>query len=264
MTDHGRHSDTGVPQKRLSGLATAARSSTSDDAARDGPTVVFASAADSDGPGAVRHARPGAVRRHLDRLLHRWWSPAAGRSRVLLVGTVVVLAGLTALLGPWRQHPEPERPPDLLAPARAAPSPVAQTAASVVVDVVGEVSSPGLVTLTGGARVADALARAGGARPGTDLHGLNLARKVADGEQIAVGVPPPADRGRGTGGDQRVDLNAADEGELDALPGVGPVTAQRIVRWRTEHGPFVSVEQLREVDGIGENKFARLADLVRV
>jgi competence protein ComEA len=263
MTDHSRHSDTGVPQQRLSSLATAAQSSTSDEAARDGPTVVFASAADSDAPDSVRHARPGPVRRHLDRLAQRW-SPAAGRSGVLLVVTVVVLAGLTALVGPWRQHPEPERPPDLLAPARSAPSPVAQTAASVVVDVVGEVSSPGLVTLPGGARVADALARAGGARPGTDLHGLNLARRIADGEQIAVGVPPPADQGAGAGGDQRVDLNAADEGELDALPGVGPVTAQRIVRWRTEHGPFVSVEQLREVDGIGESKLAALADLVRV
>ncbi len=126
-----------------------------------------------------------------------------------------------------------------------------------------------------GSRVADVLEAAGGPLPGADLSGVNLARKVGDGEQVAIGVPAGAGRRVGTG-DRReggaaarpaagpLDLNAATVEQLDALPGVGPVTAQRIVEWRTRNGRFATVDQLREVEGIGERRLGQLRELVRV
>lgn len=163
-------------------------------------------------------------------------------------------------------------------PARAALG----AGSSLVVHVVGQVRKPGLVRLGPGARVADALAAAGGASRRADLAALNLARPVSDGEQVYVprpGESPPATSGGGTGaasaaggparpgaGDAPaagtasgpVDLNTADLGALDSLPGVGPVLAQRILEWRTEHGRFTSVDELGEVSGIGEKLLARL------
>jgi competence protein ComEA len=154
--------------------------------------------------------------------------------------------------------------PVAVAGASAAPS----ARATLVVDVAGKVRRPGLVRTRQGARVADVLAAAGGALPGVDLSTLNLARRVADGEQILVGVggPPPVAGtpvGPGVTGGQ-VDLNTATAAQLEELPGVGPVLAQRIVDWRTEHGRFSSVDELQEVSGVGEKKFADLRPHVRV
>ncbi|HET7397981.1 MAG TPA: helix-hairpin-helix domain-containing protein [Intrasporangium sp.] len=161
-------------------------------------------------------------------------------------------------------------------PPRSGPAP---PDGEVVVHVVGQVMRPGLVRLRPGARVADALAAAGGTAPGADLAALNLARVVVDGEQVMVprpGQPPlappgtAADTGRGasggtgTGGtgaaarDAPVSLNTADLAALDGLPGVGPVLAQRILDWRAEHGRFTSVDELGEVSGIGEKLLAQL------
>jgi competence protein ComEA len=138
----------------------------------------------------------------------------------------------------------------------------------VVVDVVGRVRHPGLVRLPAGSRVDDAVRAAGGAAPGTDLTGLNLARVLVDGEQIAVGiavrVPPPGTSGSSGARAGLINLNTATPEQLDSLPGIGPVLAQRILDWRTEHGRFVSVDQLREVSGIGEAKFADVRGLVTV
>src|SRR6266508_4763838 len=138
----------------------------------------------------------------------------------------------------------------------------------LVVDVAGKVRRPGLVRIRAGARVADVIAAAGGAQPGVDLSALNLARPVADGEQILVGVagPPPVAGTRGVPGTAggQVDLNTATAAQLEELPGVGPVLAQRIVDWRTEHGRFSSVDELQEVSGVGERKFADLRPHVRV
>ncbi len=101
--------------------------------------------------------------------------------------------------------------------------------------------------------------------------GLNIARRLSDGEQLLVGMAPPPGQpadggvlGTPAGTSRKVDLNAATLEQLDVLPGVGPVTAQRILDWRAAHGRFASVDQLREVDGIGPARLARLKDLVRV
>jgi competence protein ComEA len=144
-------------------------------------------------------------------------------------------------------------------PGVASPSPVVL----LVVDVVGKVTRPGIYQVPTGSRVDDAVRAAGGALPGTDLSALNLARKIADGEQIAVGVPAaPATNASVPAGP--VDLNSATVAQLDALPGVGPVLAQHIVEWRDVHGRFASIDQLRQVSGIGDAKLADLRSLVTV
>jgi competence protein ComEA len=145
---------------------------------------------------------------------------------------------------------------------------------TLVVDVGGKVRNPGVVSLPAGSRVIDAIKEAGGIRPGAKTGTLNLARKVVDGEQILVGVdatpapavPPTAPSGAPGAPvpGAPIDLNAATVTELDQLPGVGPVLAQRIVDYRTQHGNFRSTDELRQVSGIGDAKFADLKNLVRV
>ena len=144
--------------------------------------------------------------------------------------------------------------------------------AELVVHVVGQVAKPGLVRLRAGARVADAIESAGGATRAADLTAMNLARAVVDGEQVFVPKPgeePPAAvapqmPGGSTAGDGSVNLNTADLDALDALPGVGPVLAQRILDWRAEHGRFTSVEELGEVSGIGDKLLSQLRPKVTV
>jgi competence protein ComEA len=148
-------------------------------------------------------------------------------------------------------------------------SPAATVAAELVVHVIGDVRRPGLVRLAAGSRVADAIAAAGGLSKGGSSGELNLARPVVDGEQIAVSrdSPPATPVGPASGGDPAsvvVDLNTATAAELDTLPGVGPVTASRILEWRAAHGRFASIDQLREVSGIGARTFELLAPHVRV
>ncbi|WP_457029879.1 helix-hairpin-helix domain-containing protein [Kitasatospora sp. P5_F3] len=132
---------------------------------------------------------------------------------------------------------------------------------TVVVDVAGKVRHPGLRTLPSGARVADALVLAGGPLPDTAIEGLNLARVLTDGEQILVGggAVPGAAPGARAG---PVNLNLATKEQLDALPGVGPTLAERILQHRQEHGPFRSLDQLRQISGIGDRKYAELRALL--
>jgi len=144
-------------------------------------------------------------------------------------------------------------------------SPSATT--SVVVDVTGDVRRPGIVVLAPGARVVDALKAAGGVLRGTDLSTLNQARLLVDGEQIVVGgeaAPGIAASASAASAPAAplVNLNTAGESELESLPGVGPVTAQAILDWRTTNGRFTSVEELLEVDGIGDATLADLAPYV--
>jgi competence protein ComEA len=137
----------------------------------------------------------------------------------------------------------------------------------VVVHVIGEVRRPGIVTLPAGSRVSDAVEAAGGLRRGGSSGGLNLARALVDGEQVVVGPDAPAEPARAAGPaspGSPLDLNSATLEQLDGLPGVGPVLAGRILDWRTAHGRFAAVDQLREVSGIGARTFEQLAPLVRV
>jgi competence protein ComEA len=141
--------------------------------------------------------------------------------------------------------------------------------ADVVVDVAGKVRDPGIAVLHQGARVIDALRAAGGVRPGVDLSGLNLARVLTDGEQVVVGVPTvagPAPSGPASGSPVTglVNINTADETTLESLPDVGPVTAQAILTWRSQHGGFTSVDQLLDVDGIGDVTLAKLTPYVTI
>jgi competence protein ComEA len=177
-------------------------------------------------------------------------------------------------------------------PATGVAGPAANTATSgVVVDVVGAVRRPGVVELPSGSRVADAVEAAGGPSARAKLASVNMARLLVDGEQVVVlrkGQHPPASGlpAAGTAGSTTasgsagaagsggaagpggafgpVDLDTATLGQLDALPGIGPVLAQRILDWRTQHGRFGSVDELTEVSGIGEATFADLRSLVRV
>ncbi|MGW0883795.1 helix-hairpin-helix domain-containing protein [Streptomyces sp. NPDC002671] len=144
----------------------------------------------------------------------------------------------------------------------------------IVVDVGGKVRHPGVRRLPAGSRVTDALRAAGGVRPGVSTEGLNRARFLVDGEQVVVGAPPgaPAPPGPVGGGGQGpadagstapVSLNTATADQLDTLPGVGPVLAQHIIDYRTRHGGFRSVDELRQVNGIGDRRFTDLRSLVR-
>lgn len=165
----------------------------------------------------------------------------------------------------------------------------ATTAVLLLVHVVGQVRHEGVVRLPAGSRVLDAVRAAGGARPSADLEHLNLARVVADGEQLVVPkpgetIPAPGRAGAaaatgaaggslgGSPGGSTVggsaaaliDLNTADAASLDSLPGVGPVLSQRILDWRGAHGRFSTVEELGEVSGIGEKLLAQIGPRVRV
>ncbi|MGY1820930.1 ComEA family DNA-binding protein [Geodermatophilus sp. SYSU D00079] len=236
-------------------------------------------------PGGIgRHRAPGSAVR-LD----------PGRRGVWALWVAGLLAAALVAVGTWvdrpRVQPAPARPagteepagatPDTPSPAAgltAAPSADPATSsvgvaadssatATAVVAVVGLVARPGLVVLPVGARVADAVAAAGGLLPEADPASVNLAAVVADGQQIAVGVPGVTSTGAAlpepaAGG--RVDLNTATAADLDALPGIGPVLAQRIVDHRAQQGRFTSVEQLDDVPGIGPATYAELAELVTV
>jgi competence protein ComEA len=183
---------------------------------------------------------------------------AGSLALILLLGRFVLGAGTTTVA--------PLPPP----PAENA-SVTGLPAARVVVDVVGAVRRPGLYRLEQGSRIADAVARAGGATGKADLAMVNLAAPLADGEQVVVpkrGAPGAAAGGGGAGGGGAgapsgpVHLSTATLDQLDSLPGIGPVTAQKILDYRTQHGAFHSVSELEGVPGIGPSHMAQLKGLV--
>lgn len=208
------------------------------------------------------------------------------------MAVVAVIAVLVTIFVAVRDSPAPvvsaKLPPVEMVSSevpRPSGSQASQPEAPAVVSVVGLVHQPGLVTLAPGSRIADAVSAAGGALNGADLIGLNLAGRVADGQQIVVGVATPAGQPAVLGssvtssgasvstapettGDMDstapIDLNTATAEQLDALPGVGPVTAAAIVAWRAAHGKFSNVDELGEVDGIGPARLERLRALVKV
>lgn len=182
-----------------------------------------------------------------------------GRRGVKVLAIVAGLAVAVVAFLMWQSQPreEPVAVVEASGSARVEP-------AELVVAVSGQVHRPGLVRLPPGSRVADAIEAAGGVLPGVDLATVNLARKLNDGELIAVGVVAGDGAEAVPGQPARVNLNSSSLAQLDTLPGVGPVLAQRIIDYRAKRGGFRSVEELRQVDGIGEETFARLKDLVTV
>lgn len=217
-----------------------------------------------------------------------------GRAGLYALAAVAVLAVVITVFAMMRDKPAPvmsAKLPAVQMVSSSAPRPSgspapADTAQPAVVSVVGLVTKPGLVTLQPGARIADAVEAAGGTLDGADLVGLNMAQRVADGQQIVVGLAPPqgepaalgsavtpSSRGPATSSPSvpasgpasgPVDLNTATVEQLDALPGIGPVMAAAIVAWRDANGKFTSIDQLADVDGIGPARLEKLRSLVRV
>ena len=187
------------------------------------------------------------------------------RVLVVLGALAAVVAGIFA----WRSRPvaEPLAPPAPVSVASAVASPSPTT--SVVVYVTGKVRRPGVLSLATGSRVADAIEAAGGVRPGAKPGAVNLARRLVDGEQIVVGSPTPMTAGddpsagsAGSAAGGLLSLNSATAEQLNGLPGVGDVLADRIIEFREAHGGFQSVDQLREVSGVGEKRFSEIKDKV--
>ncbi|MFE6825816.1 helix-hairpin-helix domain-containing protein [Streptomyces sp. NPDC057690] len=218
------------------------------------------------------------------------------RRNVLALSVLLVVAAVFAVQHFWVGRVQPVRAPEVVraavpyeagelnsaagpAPSAGPPGVGSTVGAEIVVDVSGKVRKPGIHRLPAGSRVVDALGAAGGVRPGTDTDGLNRARFLVDGEQVVVGAPAPltgavgtgagsaaagsTGAGAGAGPPAPISLNTATVDQFDTLPGVGPVLAQHILDYRAQHGGFRSVDELREVNGIGERRFADLRNLVQ-
>ena len=189
----------------------------------------------------------------------RWFTTWDPRARKAALG---LLAGLSVVIAWWWWSGQPETVQPISdttavdAEAIAVDGPLREVSAVVVVHVVGKVADPGLVELPMGARVHDAIEAAGGATKDKALESVNLARPVVDGEQIVVGEPIAG------AASSTMSINTASAEELDELPGIGPVIAERIVQWREENGPFTSIDELGEVSGIGPSIIEQIRDQV--
>jgi competence protein ComEA len=248
-----------------------------------------------------RHRRPGPPKPAILTVPVALRGVRARPRRLAVLGVLVLLLTAGVVLGVrvvWARssaQPQPvaataHGPPAGLV-SRTVPVAFATTGAAgmptaagvLLVHVVGQVRRPGVVRLPPGARVLDAVKAAGGAQASADLNHVNLARLVADGEQIVVpkpgesilpgGVPGVGGTGAGSAGPGSsgggsvgglIDINTADAAALDSLPGVGPVLAQRILDWRAQHGRFSSVDELGEVTGIGDKILSQISPKVRV
>jgi len=184
------------------------------------------------------------------------------------LGVVVLALGVRYVVLP-RAGGEPDGSRLALAPLAASPSAAPSVAPDVTVHVCGAVRSPGVVTLPAGARVQEAIELAGGATARAELAAVNLAAKVVDGQQIVVperGASPSAGVAAvaAPSAGALVNINTASAAELEELDGVGPATAQAIVDYRTEQGPFAAIEDIMNVPGIGDAKFAAMKDSITV
>ncbi|MEU6524128.1 ComEA family DNA-binding protein [Streptomyces sp. NPDC046924] len=247
---------------------------------------------DPDPPAPGERRQAGRTVLALRERLPLWVRTRCGlerRSVIALSVLLVVVVGFAAQHF-WGGRTQPVRAPEVVGAAvphdgsrpvapdgtgeSAGPGTTGAAAPEIVVDVGGKVRDPGVHRLPVGSRVADALRAAGGVRPGTRTDGLNRARFLVDGEQVIVGGPAPAagpepvpgapaGTAAGAGPAAPVSLNTATADQLETLPGVGPVLARHIIEYRTRNGGFRSVDELREVNGIGDRRFADLRNLVR-
>jgi len=262
-------------------------------------------------------ARARRVGRHWGRFAELWVPESLREARVdpgrrgaIVLLLIAAVAATVTAVGVWRDRPE-SRPVETSAisglaitaagggaesaqsltttkPGETVSStgPEVSTTApatEIVVSVTGLVANPGLVTLRAGARVADAIAAAGGTGPDADLTGMNLAARLSDGDSVVIGSSsstngvgsvvdsagmggssPDAAGSSGASNSGLINLNTADEAALDTLPGVGPVMAQNILAWRETNGSFTSIEQLQEITGIGPSRYAQISPLVTV
>lgn len=220
-------------------------------------------------PTVLDDAVPSWRRRLLDLLEFR------PRETVALgVLCIAIVAG--AAFAYARSLPKPA-PPSVASPIPAASGEASfgPAGATIFVHLAGAVLKPGVYELPAGARVIDGIQAAGGAAPNADASSINLARPLTDGERVYVprrGEAPPeaAAPGGGSGGagtgdaSRKVNINTATVSQLEELPGIGEVIAQRIVDYRTQHGPFKTVRDLLKVEGIGEKKFESIEDHVTV
>ncbi|MBQ1098980.1 ComEA family DNA-binding protein [Streptomyces sp. b94] len=249
-----------------------------------------------DGVAATRRERAGQALRER---MPVWLQTRCGLERrsVAALTVLLVVAVVFAAQHFWTGRTQPLSAPEMVREAAAfgargadeaagagptagpprgpAEGPATATVGTeIVVDVGGKVRKPGIHRLPAGSRVADALRAAGGVRSGTRTDGLNRARFLVDGEQVLVGASAPVGPEgtapgvpgapvAGAAPAAPVSLNTATADQLDTLPGVGPVLARHIIDYRTQHGGFRSVDELREVNGIGERRFADLRNLVR-
>ena len=192
----------------------------------------------------------------------RW----SNHMRLQTIAAVAIVAATATYLAVGRSTPVAFPADGSPAAIEFAGGPVVE-ATTIVVHVSGCVASPGIVELEAPARVAAAVAGAGGALRCADLSGVNLAAELHDGQQLVVpsfGTASPSPSGTADESDGRVDLNTATAAQLEALPGIGPVLAGRIVDHREKRGPFVELEDLLDVAGIGEAKLLELRPLVDV
>lgn len=181
--------------------------------------------------------------------------------KTVVVGMALVAAVSTgALLGWQKGAPNPSPVAGTTVPEETA---TATAPGLVTVQITGHVLAPGVFRVPAGSLVADVIVLAGGATPTARLDGLNLASPVVDGDQIVVPGPGDVIGGQSDESDGGpLSLNAAEAADLEALPGIGPVLAQRIIDYREENGPFETVEDLLDVSGIGEAVLGGLRDLV--
>jgi len=192
--------------------------------------------------------------------LATWWfdlnfTPIQKRALLAVSAVVVVLSVFIVVKGNTGEI----TPPPVVVEQVQAPQ--------IFVDVTGAVNTPGVYTLTASSRVIDAIKAAGGSAAGADLSTINLARVLADGEQIYVDAAITNGKGVRVSTKKRsgpININRATVGDFDSLDGIGPVIANRIVTYRKTHGPFITIEDLQKVSGIGAAKFSQIKSKIRV
>jgi competence protein ComEA len=192
--------------------------------------------------------------------LATWWfdlnfTPIQKRALLAMSAIVVIVSVFIVIRG----NTDEITPPPIIVEQVQAPQ--------IFVDVTGAVNTPGVYSLTASSRVIDAIKAAGGSASGADLSTINLARVLADGEQIYVDAATTNSKGVRVATPKRsgpININRATVADFDSLDGIGPVIANRIVAYRKTHGPFITIEDLQNVSGIGAAKFSQIKSKIRV